>query len=94
MGYKVIPVDIAKYVMTAKEIAKFFKNKRNKWHTYATRTPLPGEMIRVNGKTAVINDGSANYIKNDYDCKELYKYYVLARRNDWHTIYKVVHVDF
>ena len=93
MGYEVIPVDIAKYVMTAKEIAKFF-NKGLKWHTYAMRIPLPGEMIRVNGKTTVINDGSANYIKNYYDCKELYKYYVLTRRNDWRMIYKVIYVDF
>ena len=93
MGYEVIPVDITKYVMTAKEIAKFF-NKGKKWYTYATRIPLPGEMIRVNGETTVINDSGANYIRNYYDFKELYKYYVLTRRNEWHMIYKVVYVDF
>ena len=93
MGYEVIPVDIAKYVMTAKEIAKFF-NKGKKWHTYATRIPLPGEMIRVNGKTTVINDGDANYIRDCYHAKELHKYYVLTRRNEWHTNYKVIWVDF
>ncbi len=93
MSYEVIPVDIAKYVMTAKEIAKFF-NKRKKWHTYATRVPLPGEMIHVNGETTVINDGGANYIRDYYDFKEHYKYYILTRRNKWHTRYKVICVDF
>lgn len=93
MGYEVIPVDIAKYVMTAKEIAKFF-NKGLKWHTYATRIPLPGEMIRVNGKTTVINDGDAHYIRDCYYSKELRKYYVLTRRNDWRMIYKDIYVDF
>ena len=93
MGYEVIPVDIAKYVMTAKEIAKFF-NKEKKWHTYATRIPLPGEMIRVNGETTVINDAAADYIRDYYHAKELHKYYVLTRRKNWHTIYKVVYVDF
>lgn len=58
MGYEVIPVNITKYVMSAKEIAKFF-NKEKKWYTYATRIPLPGEMIRVNGETRVISDGCA-----------------------------------
>ena len=91
MSYEVIPVKIAKYVMTAKEIAKFF-NKGEKWYTYATRIPLPGEMIRVNGETHVISDGDANYIRDNY--KELYKYYILARRNTWRTIYKAVYVDF
>jgi len=93
MGYEVIPVKIAKYVMTAKEIAKFF-NKGKKWYTYATRVPLPGEMIQVNGKTRVINDGDANYIRNNYDYKELYKYHILTRRKNWHMIYKVVYVNF
>ena len=93
MGYEVIPVDITKYVMTAKEIAKFF-NKGKRWHTYATRIPLPGEMIRVNGETTVINDGGANFIRDYYHAKELRKYYVLARRNTWNMIYKVVYVDF
>ena len=93
MGYEVIPVDITKYVMTAKEIAKFF-NKGKKWHTYATCIPLPGEMIRVNGKTTVINDGDANYIRDCYHAKELRKYYILTRRKTWHTRYKVIWVDF
>ena len=93
MGYEVIPVDITKYVMNAKEIAKFF-NKGKKWHTYATRIPLPGEMIRANGETFVIDDGGANYIRDYYDFKELYKYYVLTRRRDWHTIYKVIWVNY
>ena len=92
MGYEVIPVKITKYVMTAKEIAKFF-NKELKWHTYATRVPLPGEMIRVNGKTTVINDGDAHYIKDCYYVKERRKYYVLTRRKTWHTIYKVIYVQ-
>ena len=93
MGYEVIPVSITKYVMTAKEIAKFF-NKGKKWHTYATRTPLPGEMIRVNAETRVISDGCANYIRDNYTRKEFYKYRVLTRRNTWHTIYKAIYVDF
>jgi len=93
MSYEVIPVDIAKYVMTAKEIAKFF-NKGKKWHTYATRIPLPGEMIRVNGTTTVINDGGANYIRACYHAKGLFRYYVLTRRKEWHMIYKTVYVDF
>ena len=93
MGYEVIPADITKYVMTAKEIAKFF-NKGKKWYTYAIRVPLPGEMIRVNGETTVINDGGADFIRDYYHSKELYKYYVLTRRNEWHTRYKVIHVDF
>ncbi len=93
MGYEVIPVEITKYVMTAKEIAKFL-NKGKKWHTYATRIPLPGEMIRVNGETTVIDDGGANYIRDCYYAKECYKYYILTRRNTWHMIYKVVYVDF
>jgi len=93
MGYEVIPVDITKYVMTAKEIAKFF-NKGKKWHTYAARVPLSGEMIRVNGKTTVINDSDANYIRDCYDFKELYRYYVLTRRNEWHIVYKVICVNF
>lgn len=93
MGYEVIPVDIAKYVMNAKEIAKFF-NRGKKWHTYATRIPLPGEMIRVNGETTVINDGGANFIRDYYHAKELRKYYVLTRRKTWYMIYKAVYVDF
>ena len=93
MGYEVIPVDITKYVMTAKEIAKFF-NKGKKWHTYAIRVPLPGEMIRVNGETTVINDGGANFIRDYYHAKELRKYYVLTRRKTWLMIYKAVYVDF
>ena len=93
MGYEVIPVDIAKYVMTAKEIAKFF-NKGQKWYTYAKRIPLPGEMIRVNDETTVINDSAANYIRDCYHAKELRKYYVLTRRNTWHMIYKVIYVNF
>lgn len=93
MGYEVIPVEITKYVMTAKEIAKFF-NKGKKWHTYAARIPLPGEMIRVNGKTTVINDSDANYIRDCYLSKEYHKYYVLTRRNKWHVVYDVVYVDF
>lgn len=93
MSYEVIPVDTAKYVMSVKEIAKFF-NRGKKWHSYATRIPLPGEMIRVNGETHVISDGDTNYIRDNYNYKELYKYYILARRNTWHTIYKAVYVDF
>ena len=93
MGYEVIPVDITKYVMSAKEIAKFF-NKGKKWHTYATRIPLPGEMIRVNGETHVISDGGANYIRDNYTCKEFYKYRILTRRKTWHTVYKVIYTDF
>ena len=93
MGYEVIPVSITKYVMSAKEIAKFF-NKGKKWYTYATRVPLPGEMIRVNGETRVISDGDANYIMDNYDFKEFYKYYILTRRNTWRMIYKAVYVDF
>lgn len=93
MGYEVIPVSITKYVMSAKEIAKFF-NKGKKWYTYATRIPLPGEMIRVNDETRVISDGCANYIRDNYNHKELYKYHILARRNTWHTIYKAIYVDF
>ena len=80
MGYEVIPVDITKYVMSAKEIAKFF-NKGKKWYTYATRIPLPGEMIRVNGETHVIGDGCANYIRDNYTCKEFYKLKVIKSVN-------------
>ena len=80
MGYEVIPVDITKYVMSAKEIAKFF-NKGKKWYTYATRIPLPGEMIRVNGETRVISDGCANYIRDNYNHKELYKLKVIKSVN-------------
>ena len=93
MGYEVIPVDITKYVMTAKEIAKFF-NKGKKWHTYATRIPLPGEMIRVNSETRVISDGCANYIRDNYTCKEFYKYHFFFSRRRRHTIYKVIYLDF
>lgn len=93
MDYEVIPVDITKYVMSAKEIAKFF-NKEKKLYTYATRIPLPGEMIRVNGETCVISDGCTNYIRDNYNHKELYKYHILTRRNTWHTIYKAIYVDF
>ena len=80
MGYEVIPVDITKYVMSAKEIARFF-NKWKKWYTYATRIPLPGEMIRVNGETRVISDGCANYIRDNYTCKEFYKLKVIKSIN-------------
>ena len=80
MGYEVIPVSITKYVMSAKEIAKFF-NKRKKWYTYATRIPLPGEMIRINGETHVISDGGANYIRDNYTCKEFYKLKVIKSIN-------------
>ena len=93
MGYEVIPVDITKYVMTTKEIAKFF-NKGKKLHTYATRIPLPGEMIRVNGKITVIDNGGADFIRDCYNAKDSHKYYVLTRRSNWHTIHKAIWVDF
>lgn len=80
MGYEVIPVNITKYVMSAKEIAKFF-NKGKKWYTYATRIPLPGEMIRVNDETRVISDDCANYIRDNYTCKEFYKLKVIKSVN-------------
>lgn len=52
-------------------------------------------MIRVNGETTIINDDGANYIRDYYDFKEHYnKYYVLTRRNEWHTRCKVIWVDF
>ena len=51
-------------------------------------------MIHVNGETHVISDDDANYIKDNYNCKEHYKYYILTRRNTWHMIYKAVYVDF
>lgn len=51
-------------------------------------------MIRVNGETRVISDGCANYIRDNYTCKEFYKYRILTRRKTWHTIYKAIYVDF
>ena len=96
MGYEIIPVRLAKYVMNGKEIAKFLNGKK-RWYSYAERTPLPGEMIyKNNGETSVISDGASRYIKEEYfeSSKKHWKYTVLTRRNNYHMIYKVIWVNF
>lgn len=96
MGYELIPVKVVKYVMTAKEVAKFLK-RRNRWYSYAERVPRAGEMIHMNnGETQVITSGAEHYIREDYfpSSKEYWKYIVLTKRNDYHIIWKVIYVDF
>ncbi len=96
MGYELIPVEAVKYVMTAKEVAKFLKRK-NRWYSYAERVPRAGEMIhKNNGKTQVITSGDEKYIREDYfpSSKEYWKYTVLTKRNNYYIIWKVIYVDF
>ena len=96
MGYEVIPIAAAKYVMNGMEIAKFLNGKK-RWYSYFERTPLPGEMIHENnGKTTVISDGDSEYIRNEYfeSSKKYWKYTVLTRRNKYRMIYKTIWVNF
>lgn len=98
MGYELIPVGVTKYVMTGKEIAKFLKGKQ-KWYTFAERTPREGEMICSNmsgHKTWVVTSGDEKHIREEYTdaAKKHYKYVVLMKRNQYHIIWKLIYVNF
>ena len=96
MRYELIPIGVTKYIMNAKEVAKYLTgNKR--WYSYAERVPKAGEMIhKMNGETQVVTKGDENYIRKDYfeSSKEYWRYTVLTKRDNYHVIWGGIWVDF